>query len=67
MCNITNRSIYVLGRRFAVQQVKIGIIYLVRNFDIEVNKKTKIPLQIDPLYFMMATKGGVWLSFTKRN
>lgn len=57
---------FLLGKRFAQQQIKIGIIHLVKNFIIRVNEKTKRPLEIDPRYLLLDAKGGIWLSFEKR-
>ncbi|KAI7815159.1 cytochrome p450 [Rhyzopertha dominica] len=54
-----------LGRRFALMQIKIGLIYIVKNFEISINEKTIRPLKIDPIYFMNAPKGGIWYNFKK--
>lgn len=53
--------------RFAVLQVKMAIVVIIKDFDIRVNKKTKEPLEIDPKYFLLLAKGGIWLDFYKRN
>ncbi|GJQ81595.1 hypothetical protein Trydic_g9970 [Trypoxylus dichotomus] len=52
-----------LGRRFGITQVKMAIVSIVKNFELRVNKKTKVPLKLDPLEFFPVVKGGVWINF----
>jgi cytochrome P450 family 6/cytochrome P450 family 28 len=52
-----------LGMRFGVAQVKRGIIEIVHNFEISVNKKTKEPLTVDPDVFLISPTGGLWLDY----
>nr|QZM07450.1 cytochrome P450 monooxygenase CYP347AE1 [Lasioderma serricorne] len=56
-----------LGQKFGLLQMKLGIMNVVSNFKMEVGEKTKRPLEIDPSFFLMATKGGIWVRFKKRN
>ncbi|KAF2891454.1 hypothetical protein ILUMI_14719, partial [Ignelater luminosus] len=56
-----------LGQRFANMQIKLGIISIVRNFEIRVNYKTKVPVEMVPESFVLAARGGLWLNFYKRN
>ncbi|KAK9679268.1 Cytochrome P450 [Popillia japonica] len=56
-----------IGMKFAILQVKIATISIIQNFDVRVNKKTKEPLEIDPNFFLLLAKGGLWLDFHKRN
>ncbi|KAF2901777.1 hypothetical protein ILUMI_04406 [Ignelater luminosus] len=55
-----------LGRRFANMQIKLGIISIVRNFEIRVNYKTKVPVEIATDFFLLGARGGLWLNFYKR-
>ncbi|KAF5289838.1 hypothetical protein FQR65_LT11724 [Abscondita terminalis] len=55
-----------IGQKFAIAQIKVVIAHLVLNYDIRVNPKTRVPLEIDPAYFLLTAKGGIWLNFFKR-
>lgn len=52
-----------LGMKFATTQVKIGVVEIVKGFEISVNKKTKEPIQMDPTNFLNLAKGGFWLDY----
>lgn len=56
----------ILGQRFATLQIKIGLAAVLSNYELRVNEKTIRPLQIDPKFFMLLAKGGLWLDFHKR-
>lgn len=49
--------------RFGTLQVKTAVIECIKNFDITVNKKTKVPYVLDPKNFLLAPVGGIWLNF----
>ncbi|KAF5289834.1 hypothetical protein FQR65_LT11720 [Abscondita terminalis] len=49
-----------IGQKYAIAQIKVAVVYLVLNYDIRLNPKTNIPLQIDPSYFLLQPKGGIW-------
>lgn len=53
------------GQRFGTLQIKIGVAYLIRNFEISVNKRTQLPIKYDPVYFLTLPKDPVWLDFKK--
>ncbi|RZC38867.1 p450 domain containing protein, partial [Asbolus verrucosus] len=54
-----------LGKRFGILQVKVGVAYIIQNYEISVNKKTKVPIQYDPLSFLASAVGGLWLDFKR--
>ena len=54
-----------LGQRFGSLQVKIGVAYIIRNFEISVNGKTQLPIKHDPVYILTLPKEPVWLDFKK--
>ncbi|XP_063905052.1 probable cytochrome P450 28a5 [Zophobas morio] len=54
-----------LGQRFGMLQVKIGVAYVVKNFRLSVNGKTKMPLEYDPFAIITTPKGGMWIDFEK--
>ncbi|KAK4883203.1 hypothetical protein RN001_006522 [Aquatica leii] len=56
-----------LGETFANMQVKTFIAYIIANFEIRLNKKTTLPLKIDPQYFLLKASDGIWLNLYKRN
>ncbi|KAF5284549.1 hypothetical protein FQA39_LY16999 [Lamprigera yunnana] len=54
------------GQRFALMQIKVALMNIVRYFDIKVSNKTVVPLQIDPTSIVIRAKGGIWIQFFKR-
>lgn len=52
-----------VGLRFGILQIKVGIAHIIKNFAISLNKKTKLPLKIDPCYILTSPIGGFWLDF----
>ncbi|CAG9858620.1 unnamed protein product [Phyllotreta striolata] len=54
-----------IGQRFGVTQVKVGLAYVIRNFQCTVNSKTQLPLKFDPYFPMILAVGGLWLDFKK--
>lgn len=55
-----------LGMRFAMAQTKAGLIEILRNFEVSVNKKTKQPLLLVPNEGIAAPLGGIWVDFKTR-
>lgn len=56
----------LLGMRFGIMQVKVALIYVIHNFDVRLNNRTKVPLEIDPQYFLLKAKDNIWLNYYKR-
>lgn len=54
-----------IGERFGLLQVKIGIVMLLRNYQIGTTKKTQIPLQFSKRNFLIATQSGIHLSMER--
>jgi cytochrome P450 family 28 len=54
-----------LGQRFGVLQIKIGVVYILKNYQLLVNKKTQRPLKYNPMYFLTSPVGGLWIDFKK--
>ncbi|XP_055371642.1 probable cytochrome P450 28a5 [Condylostylus longicornis] len=52
-----------LGQRFALTQIKIALCELVRNFDIDVDDKTRKDNLLDPKSFILCLDGGIWCTF----
>lgn len=52
-----------LGMRFAIAQMKRGIVEILDKFEISVNSKTQVPLKFDPKMFMLYPIGGIWLDY----
>jgi cytochrome P450 family 28 len=55
----------LLGQRFGFLQVKIGVAYIIRHYELSVNEKTKLPIQFDKTNIMTSPVGGLWLDFKK--
>nr|XP_029718734.1 uncharacterized protein LOC109429227 [Aedes albopictus] len=52
-----------LGMRFAIAQVKRGIVEILDKFELTVNSKTQVPLTFEPKMFMLYPVGGIWLDY----
>lgn len=52
-----------LGMRFALMQMKAALVELIRNYEVTVNKKTKVPFVYDPANFLLMPLGGIWVDF----
>lgn len=54
-----------LGQRFALTQMKAGLVDIVKYFEVSVNEKTKVPFVLAPKEFMYVPDGGIWVDFKK--
>ncbi|KAL9884644.1 uncharacterized protein ACN427_011407 [Glossina fuscipes fuscipes] len=52
-----------LGMRFALAQIKTGLVNIVRRFKIKVNPKTRPDNKYDVNYMLTRLDGGIWLEF----
>ena len=55
----------ISGARFAIYQTKIGLIKILRNYQVQVCEKTPIPYVFDPIAFIMCPKEGLYLKIIK--
>ncbi|KAJ8949549.1 hypothetical protein NQ314_008178 [Rhamnusium bicolor] len=53
------------SERFGIMQTKVALTSILRKYRVTLNKKTKVPLEMDPKSGLLSTKGGVWLNFEK--
>ncbi|XP_055381428.1 uncharacterized protein LOC129612011 [Condylostylus longicornis] len=56
-----------IGSRLALLECKALLFYILKNFKLEPCKKTKIPVELDPINFPVTVKGGFWLKMIPRN
>ena len=54
-----------LGMRFALAQLKVALVEIIRKFDVHVNPKTRNDNELDPKYFLTRLLGGIYLDFKK--
>lgn len=54
-----------LGQRFAMTQMKAALVDIIKRYEVTVNKKTQVPLVLDPKEFLNVAQGGVWVDFKK--
>ncbi|XP_055545123.1 probable cytochrome P450 6a14 [Wyeomyia smithii] len=54
-----------IGMRFALVEVKFGIVQLLSRLQFSVNERTAVPLQIDARSSLLDVKGGIWLDVSK--
>lgn len=52
-----------LGMRFALAQLKRGLVEIIDQFEVSLNSKTQVPLKFDPKLFMLYPIGGIWLDY----
>jgi cytochrome P450 family 6 len=49
-----------IGLRFALLQSKVGLVTLLKNYNIKLNQNTKLPLKFEKLTFITITEGRIW-------
>lgn len=54
-----------IGMRFGLMQTKVGLITLLRNFKVSLNKKTKTPLKLSKHGVLISFEGKVWFDLQK--
>ncbi|KAK4878165.1 hypothetical protein RN001_010671 [Aquatica leii] len=54
-----------IGLRFAFLQMKIGLSALLKNYKFSINKKTQMPLKINPKPIVLAPMEPIWLDIKK--
>lgn len=73
---MTNSTVYLafgdgprncIGARFAIYQTKVGVVEILRNFEINVCEKTNFEYRKQTRSFILAPKEGTYLKFTKIN
>jgi cytochrome P450 family 6 len=55
-----------IGMRFGLMQTKVGLISILSKYQLNVSKKTAVPLVFDTKTVIMTTVGGMWLQIKKR-
>lgn len=56
----------VAGMRFAMMQVKVGLINVLSKFEVEVSDKTPPTAVLDTRAVILTAMGGMWLKIVKR-
>ncbi|XP_043483753.1 cytochrome P450 6k1-like [Leptopilina heterotoma] len=54
-----------IGQRLGLLQSKLGIIHIISKYELSINKKTPVPIQIDPKAFLTSAVGGLHLDLKK--
>ncbi|XP_030760090.1 probable cytochrome P450 28d1 [Sitophilus oryzae] len=54
-----------IGQRLGIMQVKIGLVHVIKNFEVTISPKLQQPIKMHPFNFMNEVKGGVWLRYKK--
>lgn len=65
LCALVFWCLYFLGMRFGLMQAKVGLITLLRNFKVSLNKKTKVPLQLSKHGILIAFEDKVLFDLQK--
>lgn len=56
-----------VGIRLGLTQTKAALAAIVRRFEVHVHARTRRGIELDPVIFVGAHKGGIWLNFVRRN
>lgn len=56
-----------VGIRLGLTQTKAALAAIVRRFEVHVHARTRPGIELDPVIFVGAHKGGIWLNFEKRH
>ncbi|KAL1513299.1 hypothetical protein ABEB36_002723 [Hypothenemus hampei] len=54
-----------LGQRFGIMQVRMGVIQIIKNFQVSLSSQTKLPFEFLPWTILNKVKHGVWLIYKK--
>ncbi|XP_067633194.1 uncharacterized protein [Eurosta solidaginis] len=54
-----------VGSRLGILQVKLGLVYILRRYRVEMCEKTVTEIKFDPKRFMLEANGGIYLKFVK--
>jgi cytochrome P450 family 6 len=60
-------TIYVPGMRFGLMQTKVGLASLLSSYEVQVSKRTPVPIVLDTRSFVIAPVGGIYLKITERS
>nr|QIK02099.1 cytochromes P450 345A1 [Holotrichia parallela] len=55
---------HCIGKRMAVLTVKLALFHIIKNFEVEINQKTKVPIQFSPKSFTL-NSNPIYLTFKK--
>ncbi|CAG9766993.1 unnamed protein product [Ceutorhynchus assimilis] len=56
-----------VGKRFGIWQTKVGLVAILRSFNVTLSQKMKMPLTFETAGFVLKAKGDIWLDFEKVN
>ncbi|KAJ8975579.1 hypothetical protein NQ317_013081 [Molorchus minor] len=56
-----------IGERFGIMQTKVGLTTILKNFNVKLNNKTKLPLKISTKSIITRAEGDIWLNLEKLN
>lgn len=61
------KRLFILGARFGLMQIKVGLTSVIKNYQVSVNKKMKTPIRYASNAFVTSVEGGVWLTVHEIN
>ncbi|XP_077299454.1 cytochrome P450 9e2-like [Arctopsyche grandis] len=56
-----------IGSRFALMELKIFMMFILKNFEVTSTPKTVDPIKLKPHMFNLIPEGGFWIGFKQRN
>ncbi|XP_030751201.1 probable cytochrome P450 28a5 [Sitophilus oryzae] len=54
-----------LGQRFGMMQVRMGIIQIIKNYEVTLSEKTKLPFEFLPWTILNKVRHGIWLDYKR--
>ncbi|XP_014244280.1 probable cytochrome P450 6a13 [Cimex lectularius] len=55
-----------IGQRFAMLEMKLALVQLIKNYEMRLSEKTVQPLVLDPKSFILAPVDGIWIKLVSR-
>ncbi|CAH0561307.1 unnamed protein product [Brassicogethes aeneus] len=56
-----------IGLRFALMQVKVCLVKVLKDYDVTLNEKTIVPLTFQKQGIFLVSEGGIWINVSKQN
>ncbi|KAJ8926290.1 hypothetical protein NQ314_021349 [Rhamnusium bicolor] len=56
---------FILGERFGLMQVQVGLASILKSFKVTLNPKTEVPIKMHTNSILAAPEGGVWINVSK--
>lgn len=48
-----------------MMQTKVGLVTILKDYELSINKRTEVPIKFDPLSFFLSAEGNIYLDVVK--